>query len=74
MGLVVSTHAPLLSFRPGHAMGASGLREGQGLMGRHSQDNDEDGYWPKPVPEEDRGEDDGKHSTGQQQDEHDDKK
>jgi hypothetical protein len=23
-------------------------------MGKHSQDNDDDGYWPKPVPKDER--------------------
>jgi hypothetical protein len=37
-------------------------------MGKHSQDNDEDGYWPKPVPKEDRSDDDGKHDAAKQGD------
>jgi hypothetical protein len=41
-------------------------------MGKHRQDNDEDGYWPKPVPKEDRSDDSGKHDAGEQ-DQDDDK-
>ncbi|HSL08850.1 MAG TPA: hypothetical protein VK887_12880 [Pseudonocardiaceae bacterium] len=37
-------------------------------MGKHSQDNDEDGYWPKQVPKEDRSDDSGKHDAGKQDD------
>lgn len=43
-----------------------------GRSGKHAQDNDEDGYWPKPVPKEDRS-DGGKHDAGKQDnDERDD--
>jgi len=37
-------------------------------MGKHSQDNDEDGYWLKPVPKEDRSDDSGKPDAGKQDD------
>jgi hypothetical protein len=33
-------------------------------MGKHSQDNDDDGYWPKPVPKDER--DGGQQGTDQQ--------
>jgi hypothetical protein len=39
-----------------------------GKTGKHAQDNDEDGSWSKPVPEEDRTNDDGKHDAGEQDD------
>jgi hypothetical protein len=29
---------------------------------------DEDGYWPRPVPKEDRSGDSGKHNAGKQDD------
>jgi hypothetical protein len=34
-----------------------------GRTGKHSQDNDEDGYWPKPVPKEDHR-NGGRHDSG----------
>ncbi|MGH3671065.1 MAG: hypothetical protein ACRDSH_10575 [Pseudonocardiaceae bacterium] len=38
--------------------------------GKHAQDNDEDGYWPKPVPKQDRKDEGGKgkHDAGKQDD------
>lgn len=43
-------------------------------MVKHRRDNDEDGYWPKPIPKENyEGEAGGKHGTGQQEDQEDDR-
>lgn len=36
--------------------------------GKHSQDNDEDGYWGKPVPTEDHRDGGGRHDCGNPED------
>lgn len=37
-------------------------------MVKHRRDNDENGYWPKPIPKENyEGGGEGKHGTGQQE-------
>lgn len=36
--------------------------------GKHSQDNDEDGYWRKPVPTEDHRDGGGRHDSGKPED------
>lgn len=39
-----------------------------GKTGKHSQDNDEDGYWGKPVPKEDGEDGGGRHDPDKHED------